>query len=257
MICTALSDTATLSKRSLTHVLRSPDTIITTAFMPVAMMALFVYVFGGAIRTGYENSAATYLGYLLPGILLITVAMGSSYTALRVFTDIDSGITDRFRSMPIARSSILWSHAVASIVATSVSLLAVVTVALVMGFRSQASTVQSLTAVGIVLLFSLALAWVAIIAGLTAKSVEGASAFSYPIIFLPFLSSAFVPTATMPVPVRWFAERQPATALVDCMRNLLLGHPAGTAIWSALAWCSGVLVVAWVSAGVIFHRRTR
>lgn len=132
-----------------------------------------------------------------------------------------------------------------------------VTVALVMGFRSQASTVQSLTAVGIVLLFSLALAWVAIIAGLTAKSVEGASAFSYPIIFLPFLSSAFVPTATMPVPVRWFAERQPATALVDCMRNLLLGHPAGTAIWSALAWCSGVLVVAWVSAGVIFHRRTR
>jgi ABC-2 type transport system permease protein len=244
-------DTTVLTGRSLKHVTRSPDTIITTAIMPIAFMLLFVYVFGGAIKHG----SGSYVTYLLPGILLITIASGISYTAYRLFLDMQSGIFERFQSMPIARSSVLWAHVLTSLVANLTSLVVVVGVALIMGFRSGASVLEWLAVAGILILFTLALTWLAVIPGLTAKSVDGASAFSYPLIFLPFVSSAFVPTSTMPGPVRWFAEYQPVTSIVNTIRDLFTGRPVGSDIWIALAWLVGILLVAYISAMVIYRRK--
>ncbi|WP_422735775.1 ABC transporter permease [Micromonospora sp. WMMD729] len=246
-----LGDTAVLLGRSLRHIVRSPDTIITTAVMPIAFMLLFVYVFGGAIETGTDS----YVNYLLPGILLITIASGISYTAFRLFLDLQGGIFERFQSMPIARSSVLWAHVLTSLVANMISVVVVVGVALVMGFRSGAGPLAWLAVAGILLLFTLALTWIAVVPGLTAKSVDGASAFSYPLIFLPFVSSAFVPTDSMPGPVRAFAEHQPVTAIVNAIRRLFTEQPVGTDIWVALAWCVGILVAAFVFATVTYRRR--
>ncbi len=237
-------DTTVLLKRSLRHILRSPDTIITTAITPIAMLLLFVYVFGGAINVG----GATYINYLLPGILLITVASGIAYTAFRLFTDVSSGIFERFQSMPISRSAVLWSHVLTSVVANLTSLVLVVLVAVAMGFRSGAGLLAWLAVLGILVLFTLALTWLAVIPGLTAKSVDGVSGFSYPLIFLPFISSAFVPTSGMPGPVRWFAEHQPVTSIVNTIRNLYAEQPVGNDGWVALAWCVGLLLVAYALA---------
>ena len=204
-------------------------------------MLLFVYVFGGAIKHG----SGSYVTYLLPGILLITIASGISYTAFRLFMDMQGGIFERFQSMPIARSSVLWAHVLTSLAANVISLVVVVAVAVAMGFRSGAGVLAWLAVAGILILFTLALTWIAVIPGLTAKSVDGASAFSYPLIFLPFISSAFVPTGTMPGPVRAFADNQPVTSIVNTIRDLFAQQPVGTSIWTALAWCAGILVVAY------------
>jgi ABC-2 type transport system permease protein len=244
-------DTAVLLGRSLRHITRSPDTIITTAIMPIALLLLFVYVFGGAIRHG----SGSYVTYLLPGILLITIAMGISYTAVRLFTDMQGGIFERFQSLPIARSSALWSHVLTSLAANLISLVIVVLVAAGMGFRSGAGVLAWLAIAGILVLFTLALTWIAVIAGLSAKTVEGAGAFSYPIIFLPFISSAFVPTGTMPGPVRAFADNQPVTSIVNTIRDLLAQQPVSTDIWIALAWCLGILIVAYALAMATYHRK--
>jgi ABC-2 type transport system permease protein len=244
-------DTAVLTGRTMRHVTRSLDTIITTAIMPVALLLLFVYVFGGAIRHG----SGSYVTYLLPGILLITIASGISYTAFRLFTDMQGGIFERFQSMPIARSGVLWAHVLTSLVANMISLVVVVGVAVGMGFRSGAGVLAWLAVAGILILFTLALTWIAVIPGLTAKSVDGASAFSYPLIFLPFISSAFVPTGTMPGPVRAFAEHQPVTSIVNAIRDLFAQQPVGTGIWTALAWCVGILVVAYIFASISYRRR--
>ena len=245
------ADTAVLTGRTMRHVTRSLDTIITTAITPIAMMLLFVYVLGGAIDTG----SVSYVNYMLPGILLITIASGISYTAFRLFADLRGGIFERFQSMPIARSGVLWAHVLTSLVANVISLVVVVLVALLIGFRSGAGVLPWLAVAGILLLFTLALTWVAVIPGLTAKSVDGASAFSYPLIFLPFISSAFVPTGTMPGPVRAFAEHQPVTSIVNTVRDLLTQRPVGTEIWTALAWCVGILVVAYVFANISYRRK--
>ena len=244
-------DTAVLTGRSLRHITRSMDTIITTVVTPIAMMLLFVYVLGGAIRTG----SSSYVTYLLPGILMITIASGIAYTAYRLFMDMQSGIFERFNSMPIARSSVLWAHVLTSLVANLISLVVVVLVALLMGFRSSAGIGAWFAVLGILVLVTLALTWVAVIPGLTAKSIDGASAFSYPLIFLPFISSAFVPTETMPGPVRWFAENQPVTSIVNTIRNLFTSEPVGSDIWVALAWCVGILVVAYVLATITYRRK--
>jgi ABC-2 type transport system permease protein len=244
-------DSTVLLGRSLRHITRSVDTIITTTIMPIAFLLLFVYVFGGAIKTGSDS----YVQYLLPGILLMTVATGISYTAFRLFLDMKNGIFERFQSMPIARSAVLWAHVLTSLVANLISLVVVVGVALIMGFRSGASVGAWLAVAGILILFTLALTWIAVIPGLTAKTPDGASAFSYPLIFLPFLSSAFVPTGTMPGPVRAFAENQPVTSIVNTLRALLTEQPVGTGIWTALAWCVGILVVAYFFATLTYRRK--
>lgn len=246
-----LSDTAALTGRSLLHIRRSPDTIITTTIMPIAFMLMFVYVFGGAIDTG----STPYVDYLLPGILLITIASSVSYTAFRLFQDMQGGIVERFQSMPIARSAVLWAHVLTSVVACLISVAVVVAVALVMGFRSSAGVLAWLAVGGLLLLFTLALTWLAVIAGLSARTVDGASAFSYPIIFLPFVSSAFVLTATMPGPVRAFAENQPVTPIVDAIRALYLQQAVSSAIWVATAWCLAVLVLAYAIAMLVYRRK--
>lgn len=250
-----ISDTATLTGRSLRHILRSPDTIITTAVMPIAIMLMFVFVFGGALRSG--DFEGPYVNYLLPGILLITVASGISYTALRLFNDLQSGIFERFQSMPIARPAVLWAHVLTSLIANLVSVAVVILVAMLLGFRSNASVLEWLAIAGIITLFTLALTWVAVIPGLLAKSPDGAGAFAYPLIFLPFLSSAFVPTHTMPGPLRAFAEHQPVTSIVNSIRALFEGRPVGAEIWVAMAWCIGILLAAYVASVAVYRRKMR
>lgn len=239
-----LSHTWILFGRSMRHIIRSPDTIITVAITPIMMMLLFVYVFGGAIQTGTEN----YVNYLLPGILLIAIASGIAYTAIRLFSDVKNGLFQRFHSMPISRSSVLWSHVLTSLVSNAISILIIILVSLIMGFRPSANILEWLAVIGILALFTLALTWLAIIPGLTAKSVEGASAFSYPLMFLPFISSAFVPTESMPVVVRAFAENQPITSIVNTLRSLLYSQPIGNDIWIALAWCVAITIIAYFFA---------
>lgn len=246
-----LSDTAVLTVRTMRHVTRSIDTIITTAIMPIAIMMLFVFILGGAIDTGSQSD----VNYMLPGILLITVASGISYTAYRLFMDSQNGIFERFQSMPIARSGFLWAHVLTSLAANLISVAIVVGVAVLMGFRSGAGVLAWLGIVGILALYTLALTWVAVIAGLAAKTVDGASAFSYPLIFLPFISSAFVPTGSMPGPVRAFAENQPVTSIVNTIRDLFTQQSVGSDIWVAVAWCLGILVTAMIGAVMIYKKK--
>lgn len=245
------SDMSIMLGRSMRHIFRSMDTIITVTITPIAMMLLFVYVLGGAIQTGTDN----YVNYLLPGILLMAIASGIAYTSYRLFMDTQRGIFERFHSMPIARSAPLWGHVLTSLVSNGISVVVIVLVALLMGFRSSAGVLSWLAVTGILALFTLALTWIAVIAGLSATSVDGAGAFAYPLIFLPFISSAFVPTETMPGPVRAFAEHQPVTSIVDAIRSLLAGQPVGNDIWIALAWCVGIMLVAYVFAMRAYKKR--
>ncbi len=237
--------------RSLRHIFRSMDTIITVTIMPIAMMLLFVYVLGGAIQTGTDN----YVNYLLPGIMLIAIANSIGYTSFRLFTDVQRGIFERFNSMPVARSAALWGHVLTSLVSNAISLTVIVLVALLMGFRSSAGVFSWLAVAGILALFTLALTWVAAISGLSAKTIDGASAIAYPIHFLPLISSAFVPTSTMPRGVRAFAENQPVTSIVDAIRSLLSNQPVGSEIWVALAWCVGIMIWAYIFAMIVYRKR--
>src|SRR5512139_1026913 len=246
-----LGDTAVLLGRSLRHIGRSPDTIITTVVMPIAFMLLFVYVFGGAIQTGTDS----YVNYLLPGILLMTIANSNGYVSFRLFTDVQRGIFERFHSMPISRSAALWGHVLTSLVSNAISVVVIILVALIMGFRSSAGVLSWLAVAGILALFTLSLTWIAAIAGLSATSMDGAVAFAYPLLFLPFISSAFVPTASMPGPVRAFAENQPVTSIVESIRALLYGQPVGNEIWVALGWCVGITIVAYVFAMRVYKQR--
>ena len=243
--------TGVILGRLLRNILRSPDTIITVAITPIMMMLLFVYVFGGAIKTGTNN----YVNYLLPGILLITIASGVAYTSLRLFNDVKNGLMARFFTMPIRRSSILWAHVLTSLVSNALTIVFVMLVAFFIGFRPSADLLDWLAVVGILGLFTLALTWLAVIPGLTAGSMEGATAYSYPLIFLPFISSAFVPTETMPKLVRAFAENQPVTSIVNAIRALLYEGTVGNSIWVALAWCVGIMVIAYIIANRVFKRQ--
>ncbi|MGG1516426.1 ABC transporter permease [Paenibacillus oryzisoli] len=245
------TDMGVMVGRSLRHISRSMDTIVTVTIMPIAMLLLFVYVFGGAIQTGTDN----YVNYLLPGILLMAIASGVSYTAFRLFTDVQRGLFERFYTMPISRSALLWGHVVTSLVSNAISVFVIILVALMMGFRSSVGVLPWLAVAGILALFTLALTWVAVIPGLSAKTIDGASAFSYPLIFLPFISSAFVPTASMPTVVRVFAENQPVTSIVEAIRALLAGQPVGNDIWIALAWCLGIMLVACFFAMRAYKKR--
>lgn len=246
------SKTGVLLGRLMRTIMRSPDTIITVAITPIMMLLLFVYVFGGAIDTGTAN----YVNYLLPGILLITIASGVAYTSLRLYNDVQGGLMARFLTMPIKRSAILWSHVLTSLVSNSIAVLVVIAAALLMGFRSSAGILEWLAAAGILGLFMLALTWLAIIPGLKAGSMEGATAYSYPLIFLPFISSAFVPTETMPAVVRVFAENQPVTSIVNSIRALLYDGTIGNDIWTALAWCLAIMIIAYSIAVNTFKNKT-
>ncbi|MEW4284705.1 ABC transporter permease [Priestia koreensis] len=243
--------TGVLLGRLMRTIMRSPDTIITVAITPIMMMLLFVYVFGGAMKTG----TGSYLNYLLPGILLVAIASGVAYTSVRLFNDVKSGLMARFITMPIKRSSILWAHVLASFVSNVLTIVIVILVALLMGFRSSADILDWFSAAGVLGLFTLALTWLAIIPGLTARSMEGATGYSYPLIFLPFISSAFVPTETMPKVIRGFAENQPVTSIVNTIRALLYGGTVSNDIWIALSWCLGIMFIAYFFASKEFKRK--
>lgn len=245
------SSTGVLLGRLIRNIMRSPDTIITVAITPIMMMLLFVYVFGGAIQTGTEN----YVNYLVPGILLITIASGVAYTSLRLFNDVKGGLMARFITMPIKRSSILWAHVLTSLISNAFTIMLVILIALLLGFRPNADLLDWLGVVGLLGVFTLALTWLAVIPGLTAGSMEGATAYSYPLIFLPFISSAFVPTETMPKIVRLFAENQPVTSIVNSIRALLYEGEAGDGIWTALVWCVGIMLIAYFIAIKVFKRQ--
>ena len=184
----------------------------------------------------------------------MTISSGIGYVAYRLFMDKERGIFDRFHSMPIQRSTILWGHVLTSLISNGISVVVIILVALLMGFRSSAGILEWLVVFGILGIFTLALTWIAVIAGIVAKTSDGAIAFSYPIIFLPFISSAFVPTETMPPAVRVFSEHQPVTPIVEAIRNLLSNQLVGNDIWVALTWCIAIIVVAYISAMYIYRK---
>jgi ABC-2 type transport system permease protein len=233
-----------MAKRCMRHIVRSPDTIITVLATPVAIMLMMVYVFGTMIDTG----SGKYINFIVPGIVIMTVCSGIAYAALRLNHDLSSGFLDRFRSMPVAPSSILGGHVASSMLSNLFSVFIVMMVALLMGFRSSASISALILFSGILLLFTLAMTWIAMFFGLVAKTAEGAGAFSYILLLLIFVSSAFVPTARMNVALRAFANHQPMTPVIQTMRSLLVNGNAGKDIWIAFAWCAGLLVASYLLA---------
>jgi ABC-2 type transport system permease protein len=244
-----MSDSLVFVGRSVRHSTRSIDALVVAVLLPVLMLLLFVYVFGGALDTG-----GPYVNYVVPGIILLCAGYGSATTAVSVNADMTTGVIDRFRSLPIASSGVLTGHVAASVLRNLVSTVIVLGVALLIGFDPQASALDWLGVLGVLLAFMVAISWIAACFGLLAKSAEGAGAFSFAIMFLPYVSSAFVPTDTMPGALEWIGDRQPVTPIVETLRGLMLGTPIGDHAVVALAWCAGLAAVGIVSAGLLFRR---
>jgi len=256
----AAQDAITMLWRELKHTLRFPLLLVGSILVPVVLLLLFVYILGGPIGAGLGDAArgAPYVDFLVPGILMMTVAAGSGTTAINVCTDMTGGIIDRFRTMPVTRGALLAGHVGGSVLRTLVTTTVVTGVALLVGFRPQASVVDWFAVVGIVAAFSFALAWVSAALGLVAKSVAGANGATLPIQFLlPFLSSTFVPADSMPAGVRWFTAHQPFTPVVECLRALLTGAPVGNTAHLALAWSAAIALVGYLWARSAFRRGTR
>jgi len=250
----SFKDTWTMTKRSLRHIVRSPDTIITVVLTPVALLLMFVYVLGGAL--GQQTGGVKYVNFITPGIIILTVISGIAYAAFRLNTDIQKGIINRFRTMPVAPSSILSGQAVSSTLSNLFSSLLVLAVAFAIGFRTSAGLIEWLLFAGLLTLFTLATTWMAIFFGLKAKSAEGAGSFSYILMFLIFLSPSFVPTSSMTPILRGFADNQPFTSIIETMRSLLTTGTAGNKVWLALVWCVGILVVMYALAIRQYKRKT-
>jgi ABC-2 type transport system permease protein len=244
-----MADSLVFVGRSVRHSVRSIDAVMVAVLLPVLILLLFVYVFGGAIETSGD-----YVDYVVPGIILLCAGYGSATTSLSVNQDMTTGVIDRFRSLPIASSGVLTGHVVASVLRNLLSTVLVLAVALLIGFHPHASALDWLGVAGILLVFMTAISWIAACFGLLAKSPEGAGAFSFVIMFTPYVSSAFVPTDTMPGALEWIGDRQPVTPIVETLRGLMLGTPIGNHALVALAWCAGLAAVGIVSAGVLFRR---
>ncbi len=249
----ALTDTWTMTKRSLRHTTRSVDTIITVVLTPIGILLLFVYVFGGALET--QTGSIKYVDYITPGVIVMTVASGIAYAAVRVNMDLQQGIISRFRTMPVTPSSVLSGQAVSSTVSNLFSCLLVIAVALLVGSRPTTNALAWLCFCGLLVLLILATTWLALFFGLLAKTVEGAGAFSYLLLLLIFISASFVPTDSMTPWLRGFAENQPMTPIVDTMRSLLLDGTPGPDIWAALLWAAGILIVSYTLALEVYRRR--
>lgn len=250
----AARDTWTMARRSLRHITRSMDTIITVVLMPIALMLLFVYVFGGAI--GRQTGSVRYIDFIVPGILVMTVVSGIAYAAVRLSIDLQSGMVNRFRTMPVAPSSILGGQALSSTLSNLLSSALVLVVAFAAGFRSNAGPVEWVIFAGLLLLFTLATTWMAMFFGLLAKTMEGAGAFSYILLLLVFVSPAFVPSSSIKPFLRGFAEDQPMTSIVESMRSLLVSGTPGPRIWTAIAWSVGILLVTCFLSITVYRRKT-
>jgi ABC-2 type transport system permease protein len=256
MLSYAVSDSATMLRRNLRHTLRYPVTVMMSLGVPVLLLLLFVGVFGGALSAGLGGAShgGSYVDYVVPGILLMTVGYGSSTTALAVNKDMTEGIIARFRTMAISRASVLTGHVAAAVARTMVSIGLVIGVALLMGFRPAAGPVEWLAAIGVITLLILALTWPAVAIGLLAKNPEGTSSFTLIAQVLPFISSAFVPPGSMSGAVRWFAENEPFTPIIDTLRGLLTGTPIGDSAIIAVAWCAGLALAGYLWARALLHR---
>ncbi|WP_158843436.1 ABC transporter permease [Saccharothrix deserti] len=246
----AISDSMTMIGRSIRLGRRKVDTLIMSVVLPLLMMTLFVYVFGGAIDTGTE-----YINYVVPGIILLCTGYGAASTAMSVADDMNSGMIDRLRSMPIRSFAVLTGHVTASVVRNALSTTIVVGAAIAMGFRPSASLVEGVAAAGLLLLYVLALSWLAAGLGAIARSVESASALSFFMLFMPYLSSAFVPPDTMPSFLRGISRHQPITPVIETVRGLLTGTPIVDQGWIALAWSVGLLIASFVLATALYRRR--
>ncbi|ARE75268.1 MULTISPECIES: ABC transporter permease [unclassified Streptomyces] len=242
----------TLAGRSLRISSRRPDALIAALMLPVMLMLIFVYFFGGAIDTG-----TAYVTYVVPGAMLLCAGFGAASTAVSVAEDMTNGVIDRFRSLDIGAVPILAGHVAASVVRNLISTTLVLAVALAIGFRPQAGPAAFLAAAGLLLAYITAISWLAAVLGLLAGSAEAAGGFTFLMMFLPYPSSAFVPIETMPGWLHGFADHQPLTPVIESLRALLLAQPAGDTPWIALAWCAGITVVALALAGVLFRSRTR
>lgn len=246
-----LTDWRTMSGRCLRLTSRNGEAILTSLMLPVLLMLLFVYLFGGAIQTGTK-----YVTYVVPGVLLLCAGFGASLTATTVSNDMNSGVIDRFRSMDVTGAAVLGGHVVASVARNLVSTVLVLAVAVGIGFRPEATLLEWLAAAGILLLFIVTMSALSAAVGLLAKTPEGAGGFTFFVMFLPYPSSAFVPVETMPSWIHGFAENQPATPLIESLRALLLDTPIGSSAAVGVLWCAGILVVSVAAAGVLFRRRT-
>ena len=248
-----MSDTSalTLAGRCIRLSSRNIDALVTALLLPIMLMLIFVYLFGGAIETG-----TAYVTYVVPGVILLCAGFGSATTAVTVSHDMTGGIVDRFRSLDVGGPAILSGHVAASALRNAASTTLVLGVAFLIGFRPHAGPLDWLAAIGVLLAFILAISWMAAAIGLIAGSPEAANGFTFVVMFLPYASSAFVPVDTMPSWIQGFAQHQPVTPVIETLRGLLLGTPVGSNPWTALAWCPGILAVSITVSGVLFRRRT-
>lgn len=247
------SDSWQMTKRSITHIIRSLDQMMSLVLFPIMFMLLNRYVLGGAIDTG----SVTYVNYLFAGILVQTLAFGANYTTINLAVDMKEGIVDRFRSLPMGNSALLIGHVTADLVRNIISAIIIIAVGFLVGFRPNASVVDWLLVAGLALLFTLAISWLSAILGLVVKSLEAAQWVGFVVIFpLTFISSAFVPTSTMPSALRAFAENQPLTHVIDSMRSLLVGTPLDNSGWLSVVWCLGIIAVSMPVAIAMFRHHT-
>jgi ABC-2 type transport system permease protein len=252
-----VADSATMLRRNLRRMRRYPSLTLFIAGLPVVFLLLFVYVFGGAIGAGLGDVTAgreAYLAYVIPGILLMTVAGGAQGTAISVAMDMTEGIIARFRTMAIARGAVLTGHVVGSVIQTMLAVVIVTAVALLIGFRPTTGPLEWVAAAGLLALAAVAISWLSVALGMVPKDVETASNLPMFLVILPFLSSGFVPTATMPGPLAWFAEHQPFTPIIETIRGLLLGTPIGSDGIVAVAWCVAISALGYLWATRLYDR---
>ena len=250
-------DSATMVRRQLRHMLRYPSMTLLLAGMPVIFLLLFVYAFGGTLGDGLGGASggrAAYVDYLAPGILLLTVASAAQGTAISVAMDMTGGIIARFRTMAISRASVLTGHVLGAMIQAMLAVAVVTGVALLIGWRPDAGPVEWIAAIGVLAMVSWAFTWLTVALGLVSESVETASNLPMPLILLPFLSSGFVPTDSMPTALRWFAEYQPFTPITETLRGLLMGTPIGNSAILAVAWCVAITLVGFLWARALFDR---
>ncbi|MER5929996.1 ABC transporter permease [Streptomyces sp. NPDC002054] len=250
----ALGDSATMLRRNLKHALRYPTMTVSVIAMPVLMLLLFNYAFGGAIGAGIGGSGGSYIGYVAPGIILMAAVSGAVSCATSVCVDMTEGIVNRIRTMSISRGAFLCGHVFGNVIQTMVSIALVVGVALLLGFRPDATPVEWLAAAGLLLLLAIALGWLSAALGMVSKTPEAASNAPMPLQFLPLLGSAVVPTESMPTALRWFAEYQPFTPVIETLRGLLMGTEIGTSAVVSLAWCAGLTALGYLWARSAFNR---
>ncbi|KMK77999.1 ABC transporter permease [Alkalihalobacillus pseudalcaliphilus] len=246
----AIRDGWTMSQRSLKHIFREAESLLMAIGLPVVVMLMFVYVFGGAIQTGTD-----YVNYVVPGVIITCAGFGSSLIAVSVTKDMSGGLFERFRSMPLQPSSLMVGHVIGGYIRNVLATTVVFGVALLIGFRPEAGLIEWLGVIGVLTLYMLSINWLFVVLGLLTKSIETASAFTFPMLFLPYLSSAFVPTETMPTWLHAFAEHQPMTPLIETLRGQLIGTPIENNLWLSAVWFGGLLIVSVAVASLLFRRR--